>query len=97
MKIKGIVCLLTMFLCSGALNEALAYYQTYNHNKKTVSQPLKRYDHLYLTPVPKGIHTNGRFIGISSGIRYSHSPSKLKNARSAARINAYNAAQHNYY
>jgi hypothetical protein len=52
---------------------------------------------LYLTPAPKGIHTYGRFIGISSGIRYSHSPSKLKNARSAARINAYNAAQHNYY
>ncbi|MBQ8636136.1 hypothetical protein IJX73_01605 [bacterium] len=93
MKLKGIICFVIMALCVSIVNPAEAYYKT----KKSVSQPLRNYDYIYMNPIPQKMYAYGRYIGISSGIRYSHSPSKLKRARQAARINAYNRAAYGYY
>lgn len=49
-----------------------------------------RYNHIYANPPSQRIEAYGRYLGLSSTVRYVHSPSKLKGAKHAARINAYN-------
>ena len=55
-----------------------------------------RYDYIYMNPPKKSLVSNGRYVMISSGVRYVHSPSKHKRAAHAARINAYNYEYGNY-
>lgn len=49
-----------------------------------------RYDYMYQNPPRQTLGAYGRYIFSNSGVRYVHSPSRLKNAAHAARINAYN-------
>lgn len=49
-----------------------------------------KYEYIYYNPPRKGLQAHGRYVILSSGVRYVHSPSKLKRAAHAARINAYN-------
>lgn len=50
-----------------------------------------RYDYVYEAPRRQSLDAYGRYIKASSNVRYINSPSRLKNAKHAARINAYNA------
>ncbi len=55
-----------------------------------------KYGYLYMNPPKKSLQAYGRYVFLSSGTRYVHSPSKNKRAAHAARINAYNYDAYNY-
>ncbi len=55
-----------------------------------------KYDYIYYNPPRKSLQAHGRYVILSSGVRYVHSPSKGKRAAHAARINAYNYEAGNY-
>ena len=61
------------------------------HNRKN-----NEYEYMYMNPPKPSLQVAGRYVIISSGVRYSHSPSKRKRAAHAARINAYNYELGNY-
>ena len=56
----------------------------------------QKYEHIYMNPPRKSLETNGRYVMVSSGVRYVHSPSKLKRAAHAARVDANNYEYGNY-
>ena len=55
-----------------------------------------RYDYMYANPPKQSLGAYGRYIFSSGGARYVHSPSRLKGAKHAARINAYNRYAYGY-
>ena len=55
-----------------------------------------RYDHIYANPPRQSLGAYGRYIYSSAKVRYVHSPSRLKGAKHAARINAYNVQAYGY-
>lgn len=93
MKRKSVVCLLMLFSIltisqiSTDAKEVL-YVDSSNPYLTTSS----RYNHIYANPPKQSLGAMGRYIFSSSRVRYIHSPSKMKGAKHAARINA-----NNYY
>ena len=55
-----------------------------------------KYEYIYMNPPKKSLYSRGKYVYMSSGVRYVHSPSKRKRAAHAARINAYNYEYGNY-
>ena len=55
-----------------------------------------RYDYMYANPPKQSLGAYGRYIFSSGGSRYVHSPSRLKGAKHAARINANNRYAYGY-
>ncbi len=56
----------------------------------TYQKQSSRYDYAYQTPRRQSLDAYGRYVRSSSGVRYINSPSRLKNAKHAARIDANN-------
>ena len=56
----------------------------YQNNKNT------RYEHIYKNPPRQSLGAYGRYIISTSGVRYIHSPSRLKSDRHAQRTDANN-------
>ena len=87
-------------LCAGVLLSSLVYaddvYINVNRNNNRYNRADSRYEHIYMNPPKPSLYSNGRYVMISSGVRYVHSKSKLKRAAHAARINAYNYQLGNY-
>ena len=93
MRIKGVVWLIMVIASIGFCIEANAY--NYNNlNDRYTNNPYfatsSRYDYMYANPPKQSLGAYGRYIFSSGGTRYVHSPSRLKGAKHAARINAYN-------
>lgn len=93
MKKLCLLGLLTVLFMPFVLAENI-YIQVNRDDERYKSDP--RYEYIYMNPPKKSIVSNGRYIMISSGVRYVHSPSKRKRAAHAARINAYNYEYGNY-
>ena len=93
MKKLFVLGLLTIQLLPFVLAENI-YIQVNRDDERYKSDP--RYEYIYMNPPKKSLVTNGRYIMVSSGVRYVHSPSKHKRAAHAARINAYNYEYGNY-
>ena len=95
----SVICLImiSMFFCFSEAKAYSEYYET-ESSYESLLKTNRQYDYLYVNPPKKKLHNFGYYFGISSGVTYSHSPSKLKGIRHAARINANNAhAYKNYY
>ena len=90
LSIVSIICLMT---CA---NQAFAYddYDEYRPNPYYATS--SRYDYVYANPPRHSLGAYGRYIHSSAKVRYVHSPSRLKGAKHAARINAYNMQAYNY-
>lgn len=90
------VCVLGLFalLLSSYANADNIFIQV-NRDDEKYTQGSK-YDYIYYNPPRKSLQAHGRYIILSSGVRYVHSPSKNKRAAAAARINAYNYEAGNY-
>lgn len=93
MKTKSIVCLGMLFGCMILTQiqtdaKEVLYVDKTNPYLTTSS----RYDHIYANPPRQSLGAMGRYIFSSSKVRYIHSPSRMKGAKHAARINA-----NNYY
>lgn len=54
------------------------------------------YDAVYSNPRRQSLEAWGRYIYSNSRVRYVNSPSKMKRAAHAARIEAYNVRYENY-
>ncbi len=65
--------------------------------ERVYEQQAKKYAHYYQNPPKQRLYSNGRYVHMSSGVRYVHSRSPLKNKYHAARIDAYNRQYENYY
>lgn len=65
----------------------------YDSSSKNVNQT--RYDYAYKNPPRTTLGAYGRYIFSSGGVRYVHSPSELKRARHAARIDYNNRLYEN--
>ena len=87
MKVKSVVCVLAMCGLIFIADSAQAN-DRYSNNPYFATS--SRYDYIYANPPKPSLSVFGRYIISSSTVRYAHSPSKLKGARHAARINAYN-------
>lgn len=86
---KKIFCLMLFF--------GLILSCTMSFAKETsIERKAHRYDYIYQNPPQTSLHTNGRYVISTSGVRYVHSPSKGKREAHAARINAYNYETGNY-
>ena len=77
-----------------------AYANNYDKNDRYSNNPYfatsSRYDYLYANPPKQSLGAYGRYIMSRSGVRYVHSPSRLKGVRHAARINANNLQAYGY-
>ena len=93
MKIKCFVCMIAMCGFIFMTNSAQANDKNYDNPYFATDS---RYDYLYANPPKPSLRVFGRYIISSSTVRYVHSPSKLKGARHAARINAYNYQAYGY-
>ena len=60
------------------------------------SRKNSRYDYVYYNPPRQSLEAWGRYIYTNTKLRYVHSPSRLKRAAHAARIDAYNYEYENY-
>ena len=93
MKVKSVVCVITMCGFLFIANCAQAN-DRYNNNPYFATD--SRYDYLYANPPRQSLGAYGRYIYANSRTRYTHSPSRLKGVRHAARINAYNLQAYGY-
>lgn len=93
MKIGKGLCVLTMLVCALCFIQAQAN-ERYENNPYFATS--SRYDYMYANPPKQSLGAYGRYIMSSSKVRYVHSPSRLKGAKHAARINAYNLAAYGY-
>ena len=93
MKIRSSLCVLMLLACILLFNEAQADDRYENNPYFATSS---RYDYMYANPPKQSLGAYGRYILSSSKVRYVHSPSRLKGAKHAARINAYNLAAYGY-
>ncbi len=89
MKLKSVVSLLMLFsvIAVGQIStnaKEVLYVDSSNPYLTTSS----RYNHIYANPPRQSLGAMGRYIFSSSRVRYIHSPSKMKGAKHAARINA---------
>jgi len=84
---------LLIFLVSSQI--AFAQYDNivinFNNNENQLTQNTNnRYDYVYSNPPRQSLDAWGRYIYSNSTVRYVQSPSRLKRAAHAARIDAYN-------
>ena len=93
MKIGKGLCVLVMLTCASCFIQAQAN-ERYENNPYFATS--SRYDYMYANPPKQSLGAYGRYIMSSSKVRYVHSPSRLKGAKHAARINAYNLAAYGY-
>lgn len=93
MKVKSVVCVMAMCGLIFMANTAQAN-DRYSNNPYFATD--SRYDYLYANPPKQTLSVFGRYIMSSSKVRYVHSPSRLKGARHAARINANNLQAYGY-
>ena len=91
---KRVLCVLTLFGCLMISNCAFA--NNYSEGENPYYARNSRYDHIYANPPRQSLGAMGRYIMSSATVRYVHSPSKLKGARHAAKINANNAYLYGY-
>lgn len=99
MRIKSVVCVFIFFIGISNMSQISFAYnnETNNYNYETLLKTNRNYDYLYSNPPKKRLYSWGYNMDTGSGVRYTHSPSKLKGIRHAARINANNAQAYNYY
>lgn len=91
MKRRNVVCLLALFGCIMMSRvQTSAKEVLYVNSENPYLSTSSRYDYVYANPPRQSIATDGRYIILSSKVRYVHSPSRIKRAKQAARINAYN-------
>ena len=91
MKIRSVLCILSLFgIC--LLSESASAYDYDRYTNNPYLKTSSRYDYMYANPPRGGFRVVGRYIISTTGNRYVHSPSRLKGARHAARVNAYNYA-----
>ena len=72
---------------------AIAHQTNYviiNDNTNAKAYVDSKYGNVYMDPPRPNLEAYGHFIRSTGGVRYVHSPSKLKRAAHAARIVAYN-------
>lgn len=77
---------LMLFSSVFAQNVQINFYS--NGSNGSYSVPDNCY---YRNPPRPSLMTNGKYVILTSGVRYVHSPSKSKRASHAARINEYNS------
>ena len=93
MKLKSVLSVLFMTLSVASCAMADDQYKNVNIVQNKAHQNYSndsRYDYIYEDPPKPSLQAYGRYIFASSGVRYVHSPSKLKRAAHAARVNANN-------
>lgn len=95
-RIKNVVCVF-LFIGISNLSQISFAYNNEEEDYEALLKTNRNYDYLYLNPPKKRLYSWGYNMDIGSGVRYTHSPSKLKGIRHAARINANNAQAYNYY
>lgn len=85
-----------LFVCSFLTLGVQAYEMTYHESYTyTTSDRDSRYDYAYRNPRRQSLDAYGRYIFSSAKVRYVHSPSRLKGARHAARIDYNNRIYEN--
>ena len=83
-----------MFFCFCEAKGYANYYES-ESSYESLLKTNRRYDYLYANPPRPKLYGFGHHFIMSSGVTYSHSPSKLKGIRHAARINANNTHAYN--
>ena len=92
---KLCLAVLSVLVLSSVVNAQYLISTTYADNDYNYKEE-SRYDYVYYNPPRQSLGAWGRYIYTNSKVRYVHSPSKLKRAAHAARINAYNYEYGNY-
>ena len=92
MKIRSVVCVLGFLGCLLLSNytQVFAKEIIYVDSRNPYLATSSRYNYLYANPPRQRLYATGRYIASTGKVRYLHSPSRLKGAKHAARINAYN-------
>ena len=88
---KRVCVMCGLFLLLGLTFNQSVQAQSSNINTNPYFATSSRYDYIYANPPRQGLKVYGRYIFSNSKVRYVHSPSRLKGAKHAARINANNA------
>ena len=95
MNKKIFVSSLAVLLLFNLFSCVFGYYD--DDYDRVYEKQARKYAHYYQNPPRQTMYGYGRYVHMSSGVRYVHSRSRLKNKYHAARIDAYNRQYGNYY